>query len=217
MWYCMEKIIVIGSGGHSSSLVDILESRRIYDIAGYIVNDIRMDCTSMRYPILGCDDDLEAIFKGGITNAAVGIGYMGESKVREKLWAALKNIGYTLPTVCDSTAIVSSSARIEEGCFIGKGAIINSNASIGKMCIINSGAIIEHDCVVGDFSHISVGSVLCGNVNIGDSAFIGANATVIQGLNIGTDCIVGAGCTLRKDLENQRMYIGDCRKNIARD
>ncbi len=150
----MEKIIILGMGGHAESLVDVLERRQEYEIAGYVVEDeavVKEDCL---YPVLGNDSDLERIYQSGITNAAVGIGYLGKSDVRERLWTTLKKIGFRLPIICDPSVILSRNVRIGEGSFIGKGAILNVNASVGKMCIINTGAILEHDCQVGDFSHI---------------------------------------------------------------
>lgn len=197
----MEKIIILGMGGHAESLVDALERQQVYEIAGYVVNDAVSAKEGCRYPILGSDNDLEQIYQSGITNAAVGVGYLGKSDVREKLWSKLKQIGFKFPVICDPSAILSESATIGEGSFIGKGAIINVNAFVGKMCIINTGAILEHDCQVGDFSHISVGTVLCGEVTVGKSVFVGANATVVQCISIGDRSIVGAGTTIRKNVK----------------
>lgn len=197
----MEKIVIIGNGGHASSLVDILEREGQYKIAGYVINDVWENMNS-KYPVLGSDEELEQIFQSGIKNAALGIGYLGKSDIREKLCEKLKLIGYKFPIICDSSAILANNVSIGDGCFIGKGAIINANSRIGKMCIINTGAIIEHDCYIEDFAHVSVGSVLCGNVHVGSASFIGANATVIQGKEIGNRCIVGAGVTIRKNLED---------------
>ncbi len=197
----MEKIVILGMGGHAESLVDILERQREYEIAGYVVNDQASEKSGCSYPILGNDGDLERIYQSGITNAAVGIGYLGKSDVRERLWVSLKKIGFRLPIICDPSAILSKSVRIGEGSMIGKGAILNVNASIGKMCIINTGAILEHDCQVGDFSHISVGTVLCGAVTVGRSVLVGANATVIQCISIGNGAVVGAGTVIRKKVE----------------
>lgn len=200
----MERIVVIGKGGHAGSLVDILEREKKYEIAGYVVND-KQETADGKYPVIGNDDSLEQIFQSGIRNAAMGVGYIGKSDVRERLYNKLKQIGYAFPVICDPSAVISQNAAIGEGCFIGKGAIVNINTAIGRMCIINSGAIVEHDCTVGDFSHVSVGSVLCGEVQIGRSVFIGANATVIQGKVIGNNCIVGAGTTIRKHMKDNRM------------
>ncbi len=201
----MEKIIILGKGGHAKSLADIVEKENKYEIAGYVVNDNDQQSMNGRYPVVGCDMDLEQIFKSGIQNAALGIGYLGKSDLRERLWDKLKAIGYSLPVICDPSAILAENVQFGEGTVLGKGVIINADVSIGKMCIINTGAIIEHDCQVDDFSHVSVGSVLCGNVQVGRGAFIGANATVIQGKSIGNQCIIGAGTTIRKNIEDGRI------------
>ncbi|MDE6604103.1 MAG: acetyltransferase [Lachnospiraceae bacterium] len=201
----MEKIVILGNGGHARSLTDIIERENRYEIVGYVVNENDTDMSDSKYPRLGGDAQLGQIFQSGIKNAAVGVGYMGNSCLRERLWAQLKQIGFFLPVICDPSAILAGDARIGEGSFIGKGSIVNTNASIGKMCIINTGAIIEHDCEVEDFSHISVGSILCGNVKVGAASFVGANSTVIQGTSIGKNCMVGAGTTIRKNLKDNYM------------
>lgn len=209
----MDKIIILGKGGHAGSLADALERENKYEIAGYIVND-GQETADDKYPILGRDESLERIFQSGIHYAAIGIGFLGESDLRERLWNTLKGIGFILPVVCDPSAILAQDVCIGEGSFIGKGAILNTNASIGRMCIINTGAIIEHDCKVGNFSHVSVGSVLCGSVQVGCSTFVGANATVIQGKIIGNHCIVAAGMTIRKNVEDNRVVFSRETKNF---
>lgn len=201
----MEKIIILGKGGHAESLADIVERENKYEIAGYVINDSSQQSEKEKYPVLGSDMDLERIFQSGITNAALGIGYLGKSDLREKLWNKLRSIGFSLPVICDPSAILARNLQLGEGTMVGKGAIINANASVGKMCIINTGAIIEHDCIVGEFSHISVGSVLCGDVRVGHASFVGANATVIQGKKIGSRCIIGAGTVVRKNVEDNHI------------
>ena len=203
----MERIIVLGRGGHSRSVVDVIERQNVYEIAGYIVNEETCVAENADYPIVGKDNDLQSIWKGGIGNVTVGIGFMGKSSLRRKLYQQLKRIGYVLPIICDPSAIVSSKVQIGEGTFIGKGAIINAGVKIGKMCIINSGAIIEHDCRIDDFSHVSVGTVLCGEVKVGKETFIGANATIIQGRTIGDTCVVGSGAVVRKDIFHGEICI----------
>lgn len=197
----MDKILILGNGGHARSLIDAIERENIYKIGGLVTNEKNVD--DRGYPVIGSDDDLERIYQCGIENAAVGIGYLGKSDLRENIYLQLKEIGFNLPVVCDPSAIVSKRARIGEGSFIGKGAIINAGVSIGKMCIINSGAIIEHDCNINDFSHISVASVVCGGVSVGKASFIGANATIIQMKTIGERCIIGAGTVIKSNVNNR--------------
>lgn len=204
----MDKILILGSGGHARSLADVLEREKKYEIAGYVVNEEK-EMANGEYPVIGNDHSLEKLFESGIKNAALGIGYLGKSNLRENLWRRLKKIGFYLPVICDPSAVLSSKIQIGEGCFIGKRAVINTNVLIGKMCIINTGAILEHDCKIGDFSHVSVGSILCGNVQVGRFSFIGANATVIQGKKIGDGCIVGAGTAVRKSVEDKQMALDE--------
>ena len=200
----MEKIIVLGKGGHAKSVVDAIEREGKYQIAGYVVNDEKNE-EEADYPVIGKDEDLEELFAIGIHYATIGIGYLGKGTLRRKLYEKLKEIGYQLPIICDPSAVLSKKAEIEEGTFIGKNVIINAGAAVKKMCIINNGAIIEHDCSVGEFSHIAVGTVLCGGVCVGRDSLIGANATVIQGRKIDSGCIIGAGEVVRKNVLNEEV------------
>lgn len=199
------KIVIIGFGGHAKSLIDSIMSDSKYEIAGY--TDVEEKGVP-NIPYLGTDDDLKSIFDSGVKNAAVGVGFIGKSDIREKLYERLMSIGFNLPVIVDSSAIVARDAQIDEGSFIGKRAVINAGAKIGKMCIINTGSIIEHENIIGDFTHIAVGTTLCGDVRIGDHCMIGANSTVIQGLSIGNNSIVGAGAVVLNDIESKKTVVG---------
>jgi sugar O-acyltransferase (sialic acid O-acetyltransferase NeuD family) len=185
----MEDLVIVGFGGHAKSVADCIERMGIYRIAGYTDLEDRHS----RYKYLGNDSELKSIFDRGVKNAVVGIGYLGKGTVRNKLYDLLKSIGYNLPVIKDPSAIISDSAIIGEGAFIGKAVIVNSEASIGKMAIINTKALVEHECKVGEFTHIAVGAVLCGQVIVGDLVLVGANATVIQCRRIESNSIVPAG------------------------
>lgn len=201
----MENIILVGYGGHAKSVVDILESTKKYNIIGY--TDIK-EAMDARHKYWGTDDELTDVYENGTNHAVICIGYMGHGNLRDHMYKKLKNIGFNLPTIIDSTAIVSKSTTILEGTVIGKGVIINAEAMIGKMCIINSGAIVEHEDRIGDYCHIGVGATLCGNVKIADHCFIGANSTVIQGIDIGARAIVAAGATVIKEINSGKVYYG---------
>lgn len=209
----MEDIILLGTGGHAHSVTDSIEQTGKYRIIGFLDREEMQGKTYRDYPVLGVDADLERYYKGGVRNAFVTVGFMGQGDIREQLYRRLKDIGYRLPNIIDDTAVVSENAELADGIFIGKKAVVNANVSIGRMCIVNTGAIIEHDCKVEAFSHISVGSVLCGDVQVGEATFVGANAVVIQGKRIGSHCIVAAGSAVRKNAEDYFMvWNGKCRK-----
>ena len=201
-----EKILVVGFGGHAKSIIDSILSQDTYDISGY--TDVT-DKADSKLKYLGDDSNFKSIYENlGVTKAVIGIGFLGKSTLRNKIYLQLKSIGYELPCIIDPSAIVARDAKIGEGTFIGKKATVNSNSEIGLCNIINTGAIVEHDNRIGDFSHISVGSVLCGNVSVGNNSFIGANSTVIQGVSVGNNVIVGASSVVLKSIQDNVTAYG---------
>lgn len=204
----MEKIVLIGNGGHARSIFDSIEAVSIYEVVGFV-----SDCEDSQFEYRGCriigsDDDLERIYESGIHTAFICIGYMGTGNVRERLHGKLKEIGYDIPSIIDPTAIIAQDVCIGEGTYVGKRAVINSGSVIGKMAIINTGAIIEHDNCVGDFTHIAVNATLCGDVSVGRHCFIGAGVTIIQELTIGGDSVIGAGSIVLKSVGTRQKVYG---------
>ncbi len=201
-----EKIVLIGFGGHAKSVIDSIEASGEYNIAGY--TDIKNRINYKGYNFIGTDRDLHNIYLDGVHNACITVGYMGSSGLRDKLYYMVKETGFKLPVIKDPSAIISNSAKIGEGTFIGKGCIVNAESMIGRMCIINTGSIIEHGNIIGDFTHIAVKTVLCGDINIGNHCFIGANSTVIQGVVIGENAVIGAGSVVINDLQSGCTSVG---------
>ena len=189
----MENIILVGYGGHAKSVADCIERMGQYKIVGYT----DQEDNHAVFPYLGKDDVLAEYLEKGCNKVAICIGYLGKGRIREVLYEKLKAMGFEFPVIIDPTAIISKSANIGEGTFVGKGAIINAEATIGKMCIINTRALVEHESEVRDFTHVAVDAVLCGQVKVGKAALIGANATVIQCRTVGERQIVPAGAVIR--------------------
>lgn len=208
----MEEIVLIGGGGHALSAADVITSGKTYRIAGY--TDVSDTYIQLRY--LGTDDVLESLYEKGVLNAAITVGYLGKSSIRDKLYHRAKQTGFRLPVIIDPSAVISDSAQVGEGIFIGKNAVVNAGARIGDMCIINTGAIVEHNNRIGEYSHIAVGAVLCGDVSVGGHTLIGANATIIQGVHIGMNAIIGAGSVVIRDVPDNGRVVGVGGVNLNR-
>lgn len=201
----MEKIVIVGMGGHALNVIETIERCGLYRIAGY--TDFHVGTARPDLTWLGTDDELETLFQNGCKNAVVTVGQIGPDKIRHKLYDRCRKIGYCMPAIIDDTAVVAASARISDGCYIGKTAVVNSGAAIGKMSIINNGAIIEHGNTIGEYCHVAVHATLCGDVTVGENTFIGASATIIQGVSVGRDCIIGAGSLVRHPvLDGEKVY-----------
>ncbi len=210
----MDKIVLLGCGGHAKSVADAILRGSGYEIAGFVKHAGEEDFAYRGIGVIGVDDDLQALYDDGIHHACICIGYLGHGNTRNRLYERLKNIGFILPVIADPSAVQAGDVKIGEGTFIGKGVIINANVQIGKMAIINTAAVVEHDCVIGDYTHIAAAGVVCGNVSIGSNAFLGANATILQGLKIGDNVLVGAGAVVVRDVRETCTVVGVPGKKI---
>ena len=200
----MEKILLIGFGGHAHSVIDSIIQKNEYDIVGYVDKEEHGDYLNIKY--LGNDNNLKVIHDSGVKKAVVCIGFLGNSNIRNSIYDELKKIGFELPAIIDKTAIIANNVEIGEGTFVGKGAVINANSMIGKMCIINSKSLVEHDCEIDDFVHVAVSACLCGEVAIGKNSFVGANSTIVQNLKIGNNVFIGAGMLVVNNIQDNKRF-----------
>lgn len=207
-----EQIIILGFGGHAKSVADSIIRMKSYAITGY-TDVYKCDC---QYNYLGNDDKLEELYHQGIHKAVLGVGYIGNSTVRDSLVRKAKEIGFVFPIIVDPSAIIAPDVEIGEGTFIGKNSIVNADSKIGNYCILNTGSIVEHENIIGNFSHIAVGAILCGNVKIGHHSMIGAGATIIQGKSVGDNVIIGANSTVNSDFSNDCIAVGSPAKVLRK-
>lgn len=208
------NILLIGGGGHCKSVLDSIISKYKFDKIGIIDTKDNIGKNILGISIIGSDEDIVYFYeKEQYKNAFITLGSIGNVGKREHLLNMILQLGFNIPNIIDSSAIIGKEVFLEKGIFIGKRTVVNSGSIIKKGAIINTGAIIEHDCNIGEFSHISPGTVICGGVNIGNRTHIGANSVIRQGLNIGSDNIVGIGSVVVSDvLDNKLCYGNPCRE-----
>ena len=199
----MEKIVVLGNGGHARSVCDLLIQMGTYEIVGLIAKD---DSSGfMGLSVIGDDDSLNDWFKKGIKKAFVAIG---SNKVREVLTSKLMEIGYELVNAISPQAVISQYASIGTGVVIMPGAIINACAVIKDGSIINTRASVDHDVIIGEFCHVAPGVSICGTTKVGKGSFIGVGAAIIDGIEIGENVMIGAGAAVVSNLPNACLAVG---------
>jgi sugar O-acyltransferase (sialic acid O-acetyltransferase NeuD family) len=207
------SILLIGGGGHAKSIIDSLKLHDNIEIIGIIDTKDKYGQVIDGIEIIGSDEDLEYYYTKGVKQAFISIGSIGSPQIRVKVYETIKKIGYNLPNVIDSSAIISNNITLGEGNYIGKGAILNTGIKVGNNCIINTGCIIEHGCMIDDFVHIAPGSTLCGEVQIGQKTHIGAGTVIIQSKRIGKESVIGAGSVVINDInEYVKAYGSPCRE-----
>lgn len=213
----MDKIILLGGGGHCKSVIDSIEENK-YEIVGILDRKEKIGQIICGINIIGTDELADKLYRSGVKYAFITTGSIGDVTLRKKLYLSMKKIGFKIPNITDRSAIISTNIQIGEGNFIGKGAIINAESKIGDMCILNSGVIVEHDCEIDNFVHIASGVVLSGGVKIMNDTHIGSNSTIIQGIQIGYNSIIGAGSVVTNNIANSiKAYGVPCKEMGKRE
>jgi sugar O-acyltransferase (sialic acid O-acetyltransferase NeuD family) len=168
------KLILIGGGGHCAACIDVIEQENKFEIAGIVDKDTDSGML-LGYPILGGDDDLDAL-RSSYDYALVTVGQIKNPSTRIRLFVYTKSLRFILSTVISPRAYVSKHALIAEGTIIMHDALVNARAAIGRNCIINTKSLVEHDAVVEDNCHISTGAIINGGAKVRQGTFVGSNA-----------------------------------------
>lgn len=202
-----EKIVLVGGGGHCKSVIDVIETQGLFEIAGIVDRRELIGQSVLGYPILA--DDLELPFLvSQYKNFLVTVGHIKSNKTRIRLFQQIKNLGGTLPSIRSPKAYVSRYSQIGEGTIVMHFAVVNANARIGCNTIINTGAVIEHDAEIQNHCHVSTGAYINGGCKIESSVFIGSRAVLNQNIEVGFGSLIGAGAVVVSSVGPNSFYAG---------
>lgn len=203
-----KKIIVVGSGGHASSVIDILSFMNEWEVSGVISQDLRESDSYFGYPVLGNDEVIEKLTQNDYS-FVIAVGQIKSSNTRHKIYCQLNRFNAKLPVIVSPDAYISKNTNIGKGSMVFHRVIINTNVSVGENCILNNMCLIEHDTVIGSHTHISTGAVVNGNVKIGAHCFIGSGSVIANNVTICNNVVLGAGSIVVKDLIHEGIYFGN--------
>ena len=199
------KLAIIGHGGHSKVIREIIDFYNIYEIIGFF-DDQYQQLVFKNGMYYGSVESVSKVFESNPTSKLVIA--IGSNQIRKNIAGKLKLPVERYATLIHPAAVVSPSAEMKHGTVVMANAVINADSRIGSHSIINTGAIVEHDCQVGDFVHVSSGSVLTGGVVLEDGVFIGAGTSVIPKVHIGLWSVIGAGATVIENLPANCTAVG---------
>ena len=202
------KLLLIGSGGHANSCIDVIEQEGKFEIGGLVGLPNQVGTKHFGYEVIGTDSELES-FLVQFKFALVTVGQIESTKARIRLYERIKTIGFNIPNIKSKSAYVSNHAIISDGTIIMHNAIVNSGVHIGENCIINTSSLIEHDVKISNHCHISTGVTVNGGVQIGSNTFIGSRSVIRENLSIGDNCVVGMGTILLNSMSSESKAIGN--------
>lgn len=194
----MNRLIIIGAGGHGKVIADNAIKNGYTDIC-FVDDNATGEC--MGFPIIGTSADINAL-NYEKTDFIIGVG---NNSTRQKI-AEKYTVNFV--TLIHPSAQIATNAQIGKGSVVMAGAVVNADARIGCHSIINTGAIVEHDNVIGDYVHLSPRATLSGTVTVGDRTWIGTGASVINNVSICSDVTLGVGSVVIRDITEKGVYYG---------
>ena len=196
----MKKLVVIGAGGHATSLVESIISSG---------NEILyfVDSFKSKKKLLGYNIEKQILKDSKKIDIVIGIG---DNNKRQEIYLDLLNTIFQInfPIIIHPSASVSRFSKIGKGSVILQNAIVGANSNMGNFCILNSNSSIDHDCKMSNFSSLAPSSVTGGNVKIGLRTAIGINASILHKTNIGNDVVIGSNSYVNKDINNNLVAYG---------
>jgi len=193
-------LVLVGAGGHARVVAESATESG-WRLAGFIDDRPRASLgdQASRLGGLSCLEHEELVRHHPVVLAR------GDLRLRRDL---IPRLHEPIATIVHPSAVVSSSAELGPGVFVGPRAVVNPGAHIGAHAIINTSAIVEHDCRIGENTHLAPGVVLGGNVSIESDTLVGLNASVIPGVRIGSRVTIGAGAAVVHDVADGELIIG---------
>lgn len=198
------NIVVIGNGGHSKVVQDVIKATSKYEILAILDDNF----SNVVYENNCCYGPISFVSKLLEENDAFFVVAIGANDVRKQIVTQTQIPYEYFVNVIHPSAIISPKVNLGKGIVVMPNAVVNADTVIGDHVIVNSGAIVEHDNILEDYVHISPNATLTGNVTVGQGSQIGAGATLIPGISVGKWSVVGAGATVIRDLPSNCKAVG---------
>jgi sugar O-acyltransferase (sialic acid O-acetyltransferase NeuD family) len=203
-----KSYVLLGSGGHATSILDLLESCGISKI---YVCGLTNDQKISKYDTISTEeieknlDDLQLVLA------------IGDQKLRSDFMSRnselMKNGRF--PVLIHPSAFVSPSSDIGSGTIVFAHSYIGPFCSIGNFSIINTHSVVEHGNKLGESVILSPRVTLCGNVSVGNNTFLGLGVGVAPSVEIGANVTIGAFSFVNKSLKQDSKVYGIPAVDIA--
>ena len=181
----MEKLLIVGSGGHGRCCLDIAKKRNCFQKIDFL-DDKQVGTIINSSKVIGKVEDM-SIFYPDYSRIFIAVG---NNQLRKELMERAVVIGYEIETLISESAFVSNYAKIESGSVVFPNATVEANGVVSKGCIVASNSIINHDAYIEDYVLINTGSIIRPEARIGSLTSIGCQCMIAFGKEVKENSII---------------------------
>ena len=213
MNHTVPRYAVIGSGDFSVEVVSYLSD--LHQVSNMVCTIWDDHFNPLMFDNLDCGygGNLEEIC---VTKYDKVLICIGSCKRRIEISEFLKVRGIKLGNFIHPSAVIASSADIQDGCIILPHTCVSAQAIVGYNTVVNSHVAVGHHVNIGDHCVVSPQVLIAGRASIGSETFVGAGAIITQGKNIGIRSKISAGSVIYKHAPANAFLFGNPAKNFAK-
>jgi len=200
----MNKIIIIGAGGHSKEIIKLARDCG-REVAGVLDDSLELhNKTICEIPVLGSICDWHKYRDVDLVIA------IGSPRARYHVYKRIIALGNpTFAKLIHPSVIISDQRNVGVGTVICARCTVNVEVTIGEHCILNVNTTIAHESILEDFVTVAPMAVISGNVQLQRYVEVGTGAVIKQGLVIGKGGMLGMGAIQLKNIPQNTVFIGN--------
>jgi sugar O-acyltransferase (sialic acid O-acetyltransferase NeuD family) len=200
------NLVLLGDSAFAEVAHEYFEVDTEYRVVAFVVERPFLKRDSLRgLPVVALEE-LPARFPPATHEAHAAVVYTQLNRLRARLAAMAKSMGYRLASYLSPRAFVAPSVRLGEHCFVFEANVVQSFVETGPNLVLWSGNHIGHHSRLGANVFVSSHVVISGFCEVGDHCFLGVNAAVANNVRIAADCWVGPGVVISRDTEPGQMF-----------
>ena len=194
------RIVIIGAGGFSAEVADMLRTLG-HTVIGYFDENLAVQA--------GYGEDSPPVVNSleDLPSDSVAAWAIGDGVARKRLWRSVSD-RFEMPLFAHPSACVSPAASLGRGTLVMQNVVVSANARVGDCSILNVACYVAHDCTVGDFVHLASGVQMGGGSSVGEGGMCGTNSTLLPYTTIGEWSTCGAGAVVNKDIPPRSIAVG---------
>lgn len=209
----MKRLAILGAGDLGVQVAWHASQTGKFSVCGFF-DDVKKKGELIEgIPILGSFKAIDTFYQAGhFDQLVIAIGY-NHMAFRESLFEKYRG-KIPFAVIIHPSAIVDSSAIIEEGSILYPGCVIDMNAHIGRNVLLNACCVIAHDSSVGDHCFFSPSVSLAGFIKVGKKVNLGIGTIVIDSVQLCEGTKTGAGAVVISSTSEPGLYVGIPAKKI---
>lgn len=200
------KLVIVGDSAFAEVACEYFTHDSSYEVAGFAVERPFLKQNQLfDLDVVPLDEIVER-FPAATHDVFVAITYGQLNRLRSRLLATVREMGYRPARYVSSHAFVWRNVELGEHCFIMENNVVQPFVRIGDNVVLWSGNHIGHHSTIGDNVFVSSHVVISGFCEIGANSFLGVNTTLANNVTVGKDCWTGPNVTLTGSTKDGELY-----------